>query len=65
MSQAPVHHRSREQVHDLPSAGIEVPYRTLHPYAAEELGFGGRGSTVPVVDGQPGEELQVDYGRLG
>ena len=30
-----------------------------------ELGFGGRGTTVPVVDGEPGHELQVDFGRLG
>lgn len=45
--------------------GIDVPYRTLHRYAAEELGFGGRAATVPVVDGEPGHELQVDFGRLG
>src|SRR5680860_155100 len=45
--------------------GVEVPYRTLHRYAADELGFGGRGTTVPVVDGQPGHELQVDFGRMG
>jgi transposase len=45
--------------------GVEVPYRTLHRYATDELGFGGRGSTVPVVDGEPGHELQVDFGRMG
>jgi transposase len=45
--------------------GVVVPYRTLHRYAADELGFGGRGTTVPVVDGEPGHELQVDFGRLG
>jgi hypothetical protein len=45
--------------------GVEVPYRTLHRYAADELGFGGRGTTVPVADGEPGHELQVDFGRLG
>ena len=45
--------------------GVVVPYRTLHRYAADELGFGGRGSTVPVVDGEPGHELQIDFGRLG
>jgi transposase len=54
------------KVHDLLiRQGTDVPYRTLHRYAAEELGFRRRSSTVPVVDGQPGEELQVDYGRLG
>jgi hypothetical protein len=36
-----------------------------HRYATDELGFGGRGTTVPVVDGEPGHELQVDFGRLG
>ena len=45
--------------------GVKVPYRTLHRYAADELGFGGRGATVPVVDGEPGHELQVDFGRMG
>jgi len=45
--------------------GVEVPYGTLHRYAADELGFGGRGTTVPVADGEPGHELQVDFGRLG
>jgi transposase len=45
--------------------GVVVPYRTLHRYAVEELGFGRRRATVPVVDGEPGVELQVDFGRLG
>jgi len=45
--------------------GVRVPYRTLHRYATAELGFGGRGTTVPVVDGEPGHELQIDFGRLG
>jgi hypothetical protein len=45
--------------------GVVVPYRTLHRYATDELGFGGRGTTVPVADGEPGHELQVDFGRLG
>jgi hypothetical protein len=54
------------KVHDLLARqGAVVPYRTLHRYAADELGFGRRSSTVPVADGEPGEELQVDYGRLG
>jgi hypothetical protein len=29
------------------------------------LGFGQRRATVPVVDGEPGSEVQVDFGRLG
>ena len=45
--------------------GAVVPYRTLHRYAVSELAFGRRQPTVPVVDGNPGEELQVDFGRLG
>jgi len=45
--------------------GVVVPYRTLHRYAADELGFGGRGTTVPVADGEPGHELQIDFGRMG
>lgn len=45
--------------------GHPVPYRTLHRYAVAELGFGHGAPTVRVVDGKPGEELQVDFGRLG
>jgi transposase len=45
--------------------GIVVSYRTLHRYATSELGFGRRRATVPVVDGEPGSEVQVDFGRLG
>ena len=42
--------------------GVEVPYSTLHRFAVEELGFGKTAPTVPVVDGKPGEELEVDTG---
>lgn len=45
--------------------GVEVPYRTLHRYAQEEFGFGRPSTTVRVADGKPGEELQVDLGRMG
>jgi transposase len=45
--------------------GVVVPYRTLHRYAVKELGFGRRRATVPVADGDPGVEVQVDFGRLG
>ena len=45
--------------------GVVVSYRTLHRYATTELGFGQRRATVPVVDGEPGSEVQVDFGRLG
>lgn len=47
--------------------GVEVPYRTLHRYCASAFPeqVGGQRETVPVADGQPGHELQVDFGRLG
>jgi transposase len=44
--------------------GVVVPYSTLHRFAAVELGFGRRAVTLPVVDGEPGEELQVDTGWM-
>jgi transposase len=44
--------------------GIEVPYPTLHRFAVEELGFGRTRATVPVEDGEPGSELQVDTGWM-
>ncbi len=47
--------------------GAGVPYRTLHRFVVECCGFtGGRGGvTVRVDDGEPGAELQVDFGDLG
>lgn len=45
--------------------GVVVPYRTLHRFAVAELGFGRRQPTVRVADGKPGQEVQVDFGRLG
>jgi transposase len=47
--------------------GVVVPQRTLHRFALEELGVGrsARSSTVRVDDGKPGDELQVDFGKLG
>jgi transposase len=47
--------------------GIVVPERTLHRYALEvcDVGRGRRGTTVRVADGEPGDECQIDFGRLG
>lgn len=45
--------------------GEAVPYRTLHRFAVEQLGFGKGRVTVRVEDGKPGEELQVDFGQMG
>lgn len=42
--------------------GVEVPYSTLHRFAVEELEFGKAAPTVPVADGKPGEELEIDTG---
>lgn len=44
-----------------------VPERTLHRYALEVLGVGrsARTTTVRVADGEPGSELQVDFGKMG
>ncbi len=42
--------------------GVEIPYSTLHRFAVEELDFGKSAPTVPVADGKPGEELEVDTG---
>ena len=43
-------------------AGVELPYSTLHRYAVEELDLGKASPSVPVADGEPGGELQVDTG---
>jgi transposase len=56
------------KVHDLLGRrGIAVPQRTLHRYALEvcDVGRGRRGTTVRVDDGEPGDECQIDFGRLG
>lgn len=56
------------KVHDLlVRRGVVVPQRTLHRYALEvcDVGRGRRGTTVRVADGEPGDELQVDFGKLG
>jgi transposase len=45
--------------------GVEIPYPTLHRFAVLELQFGRTASTLPVADGEPGQELQVDTGWVG
>ena len=44
--------------------GVEIPYGTLYRFAVQELGFGGAEVTVPVADGEPGHELQLDTGWM-
>ena len=48
-------------------SGVVVAERTLHRYALQELGVGrsARKTTVRVADGEPGVELQVDFGKMG
>ena len=56
------------KVHDLLTReGVVVPARALHRYADEvcDVGRGRRGTTVRVDDGEPGGELQVDFGKMG
>ena len=55
------------KVHDLLTRkGVVVPERTLHRYALEVLDHRrGPGPTVRVADGRPGDECQVDFGRMG
>jgi len=46
--------------------GVLVPARTLERYCAGLCGpRRGRATTVRVADGEPGDELQVDFGRMG
>ena len=46
--------------------GVVVPQRTLHRYCAARTDYRGRrGGTVPVVDGEPGVECQIDFARMG
>jgi hypothetical protein len=42
--------------------GVVITYATLHRFAVVTLNFGRAATTIPVVDGAPGEELQVDHG---
>jgi transposase len=45
--------------------GVVVPYRTLHRFCVQRCGFGPAAATVPVADGEPGVECQIDFGYLG
>ncbi len=55
------------KIHELLARrGVVVPYPTLHRFAVAELGFGSRQrATVPLAEGEPGSEVQVDFGRMG
>jgi transposase len=45
--------------------GVVVPYRTLHRFCVACCGFGRGSETVRVVDGEPGAECQIDFGKMG
>ena len=45
--------------------GVLIAYPTLHRFAVLELQFGRTATTIPVLDGEPGSELQIDTGWVG
>ena len=45
--------------------GVDVTYATLCRWAHYELGFRERKPTVRVDDPDPGQEAQVDFGKMG
>jgi transposase len=45
--------------------GVIVPERTLQRFCAQRCGAGRQNTTVRVADGEPGTELQTDFGRMG
>jgi hypothetical protein len=55
------------KIHELlERQGVIVPLRTVQRYVLEVCGrTRGQGPTVRVADGEPGDELQVDFGRMG
>jgi transposase len=54
------------KIHELAERqGIVVPYRTLARYVVECCNGGRQQTTVRVADGEPGGEVQVDFGRMG
>lgn len=55
------------KIHELlDRQGVVVPLRTVQRYLLEVCGRSrGRGPTVRIADGAPGDELQIDFGRMG
>jgi hypothetical protein len=45
--------------------GVVIAYPMLYRFAVLELQFGQTATTIPVLDGAPGQELQVDTGWVG
>ena len=55
------------KIHELlDRRGVRVPRRTVQRYVLEVCGRSrGRATTLRVADGEPGDECQVDFGRMG
>jgi transposase len=45
--------------------GVEASYATLRRFAIEELDWHKKDSTVRVEDAPPGQEAQIDFGKMG
>lgn len=45
--------------------GVAASYDTLRRFAAQELGWGKRAPTILLEDPPPGQEAQVDFGKMG
>ena len=45
--------------------GVDIAYPTLHRFTVLELQVGKTATTIPVLDGEPGHELQLDTGWVG
>jgi len=45
--------------------GVQVSYWTLRRYAQQELGWRKKAPTVRLADPPPGQEAQVDFGKMG
>jgi transposase len=45
--------------------GVTASYDTLRRYAKDVIGWRMKEGTVRVEDGQPGQEAQADFGRMG
>ena len=65
-------HRSKKRltllkIHDqlVRHTGHPVAYRTFVRFCHDQLGYARDTSTVRVADCEPGQELQVDFGRMG
>ena len=45
--------------------GLEVSYDTLRRFAMQQIGWRQRASTVRIDDPPPGQEAQIDFGKMG